>query len=71
MTIFFRSEKLIRDGEGCSEIKKASQMRSFSVSFFKTGLFFPAFHVFRISVHEFVNTPCGVNQFHFPSIKWM
>ncbi len=34
-------------------------------------LFFPVFHVFGITVHKLVNTPCAVNQFHLASIKWM
>ena len=37
----------------------------------KTGLFLSVFHVFGISGIEFIDTTCGINKFHFPSIERM
>ena len=51
--------------------KSLDNAKLFKYIFQETELFLSAIHVFLISVHEFINTACGVNKFHFPSIKWV
>ena len=66
MTIFFRSEKLIRYGEGCPENKKASQMRSFSVSFSKQDYFFLLSMCFEYLFMNLSTRPAVSTNFIFP-----